>query len=205
MLCGRSIIKFCRRVRNRLSSYCNLIRLHIYHVDYGAHCCIHGKIYINLFQSARMKIGDHFYCSSGVCVNALSTNKRGAFYATDEAVIEIGIYVGMSSPVLWCHKRITIGNHVKLGAGCVLIDTDAHNMDYLSRREQCTDWGATAPIVIEDDAFIGMNCIILKGVTIGSRSIIAAGSVVTRSIPADCIAGGNPARVIRNLNTDDKE
>ena len=86
-----------------------------------------------------------------------------------------------------------------------LIDTDAHNMDYLSRREQCTDWGATAPIVIEDDAFIGMNCIILKGVTIGSRSIIAAGSVVTRSIPADCIAGGNPARVIRNLNTDDKE
>lgn len=51
--------------------------------------------------------------------------------------------------------------------------------------------------MIGDDVFIGTNCIILKGVTIGARSIIAAGSVVTKSIPADCIAGGNPAKIIR--------
>ena len=55
-------------------------------------------------------------------------------------------------------------------------------------------------MVIEDDAFIGMNCIILKGVTIGARSIVAAGSVVTKSIPADCVAGGNPAKVIKYLS-----
>ena len=87
------------------------------------------------------------------------------------------------------------------------MDTDCHCVNYLSRRDPKIDGPqcGSSPIVIEDDAFIGMNCIILKGVTIGSRSIIAAGSVVTRSIPADCIAGGNPARVIRNLNTDDKE
>lgn len=58
---------------------------------------------------------------------------------------------------------------------------------------------ASAPIVIEDDVLIGTRCIILKGVTIGARSIIAAGSVVTKSIPADCIAGGNPAKVIRRM------
>lgn len=46
-----------------------------------------------------------------------------------------------------------------------------------------------------------MNTIILKGVTIGARSIIGAGSVVTKSIPSDCIAGGNPAKVIRYINT----
>ena len=46
---------------------------------------------------------------------------------------------------------------------------------------------------------VGANCIILKGVTIGARSVIAAGSVVTKNIPSDCIAGGNPARVIRML------
>ena len=55
------------------------------------------------------------------------------------------------------------------------------------------------PVVIEDDVLIGTNCIILKGVTIGARSIIAAGSIVTKSIPADCIAGGNPAKVIKYL------
>ncbi|HIS10399.1 MAG TPA: acyltransferase, partial [Candidatus Avibacteroides excrementipullorum] len=47
--------------------------------------------------------------------------------------------------------------------------------------------------------FIGMNCLILKGVTIGARSIIAAGSVVTKNIPSDCIAAGNPAKVIKHL------
>ncbi|MBU3855540.1 MAG: acyltransferase, partial [Candidatus Phocaeicola excrementipullorum] len=86
-----------------------------------------------------------------------------------------------------------------IGGNCVLIDTDAHNMNYIIRRGQNTDWGISSPIVIEDDVFIGVNCIILKGVTIGARSIIAAGSVVTKSIPADCIAGGNPAKVIRLL------
>ena len=55
------------------------------------------------------------------------------------------------------------------------------------------------PIVIEDDVMIGTRCIILKGVTIGARSVIAAGSIVTKSIPADCIAGGNPAKVIKTL------
>lgn len=57
----------------------------------------------------------------------------------------------------------------------------------------------SSPIIIEDDVFIGMNCLILKGVTIGARSIIAAGSVVTKSIPSDCIAAGNPAKVIKHL------
>lgn len=60
--------------------------------------------------------------------------------------------------------------------------------------------GVSAPVTIEDDVFIGMNCVILKGVTIGARSIIAAGSVVTKSIPADCVAGGNPAKVIKRLS-----
>ena len=55
----------------------------------------------------------------------------------------------------------------------------------------------SASIVIEDDVFVGTRCIILKGVKIGARSIIAAGSVVTKSIPADCIAGGNPCQIIR--------
>ena len=129
----------------------------------------------------------------------MCANKRGVFYATHNAEIVIGDNVGMSSTVLWSHEKITIGNNVKIGGNCILIDTDAHNMDYLIRRDKHTDWGISKPIVIEDDVFIGMNCIILKGVTIGARSVVAAGSVVTKSIPSGCIAGGNPAKVIRSL------
>lgn len=170
-----------------------------YGVEYGKRCVIHGKMYFNLFKTARLVIGDNFYCTSGACVNAISTNIRGCFYATEHAMIKIGDNVGMSSPVIWCHERVTIGNNVKIGATTLIIDTDAHNMDYIVRRGQHTDWGVSAPIVIEDDVFIGAKSVVLKGVTIGARSVIGAGSVVTRNIPADCIAAGNPAKVIKSL------
>lgn len=80
----------------------------------------------------------------------------------------------------------------------LMTDTDAHPMDYIARRNGSEDT-KSAPIVIEDDAWIGAQCIILKGVTIGARSIIGAGSIVTRSIPSDCVAAGNPCKVIRKL------
>ncbi len=59
--------------------------------------------------------------------------------------------------------------------------------------------GAHAPIVIEDDVFIGMNSLILKGVTIGRGSVVGAGSVVTRDVPAGVVVAGNPATVVRRL------
>ena len=199
MTAVRYIVRFVKRVRNRISSYINLLRLNLYGVEHGKHCVIHGKLYINLFPSASLKIGDDFYFSSGWGINALCSNRRGMLYATWDANITIGNNVGMSSTVLWCHKKLVIGNNVKIGGNCILIDTDAHDINYINRRRPATDSGATSPIIIEDDAFIGTNCIILKGVTIGARSIIAAGSIVTKSIPADCIAGGNPAKVIKYL------
>ena len=195
----RQSVRFLKRARNRISSYYNLLRLNLYGVKHGKHCVIHGKLYINLFSTANAYIGDNFYFSSGWAINALCTNRKGIIYATHNANIIIGNNVGMSSTVLWCHKKITIGNNVKIGGNCIIIDTDAHNIDYITRRKPATDWGVSSPIIIEDDVFIGMNCLILKGVTIGARSIIAAGSVVTKSIPSDCIAAGNPAKVIKHL------
>lgn len=98
---------------------------------------------------------------------------------------------------MWIHDSLTIGDNVKIGGNVLITDTDAHPMDYVARRT--TGEGTkSAPIVIEDDAWVGAHCVILKGVTIGARSVIGAGSIVTRSIPADCVAAGNPCRVIRN-------
>ena len=91
---------------------------------------------------------------------------------------------------------------LKSGGGSILIDTDAHSLDYQTRRNTDVDsrYARSAPIVIEDDVLIGTGCIVLKGVIIGARSVIGAGSVVTKSVPADCIAAGNPCKVIRKKN-----
>lgn len=81
------------------------------------------------------------------------------------------------------------------------MDTDAHSLNYVDRRDGDVDMSnrVDRPIVIEDDVLIGAYTIVLKGVTIGARSVIGAGSVVTKDIPADCVAAGNPAKVIKFL------
>ena len=108
---------------------------------------------------------------------------------------------------LWANSSITIGNHVKIGGDCILLDSDAHSLDYHMRRVEeriatpkYMSAVKTAPIVIEDDVLIGTRCIILKGVTIGARSVIGSGSVVTKSIPPDCIAAGNPCKVVKSID-----
>ena len=127
---------------------------------------------------------------------------------TPESKIIIGDRVGISSACLWSKERITIGNDVNIGGDCLIMDNDAHPVDYLQRRrifvkENGTSTHntaiGTAPVVIGDDVWIGARSQILKGVHIGARSVIAAGSVVVKDIPADCIAGGNPCKVIRAL------
>ena len=104
----------------------------------------------------------------------------------------------MSQVSITCKHYIHIGSHVKIGAGTLIFDTNFHNTDWHVRRDQEKDLATAinAPVIIGDDVFVGTRCIINKGVTIGDRSIIAAGSVVVKDIPADCIAGGNPCKVI---------
>jgi len=114
------------------------------------------------------------------------------------AVIEIGKNFAMTGGALVAAKRITIGNDVNLGANSTVIDTDFHPLDPIERRLNPQDAEA-APININDDVFIGMNCLILKGVTIGQNSIIGAGSVVSRDIPPGVIAAGNPAKIIKSI------
>ena len=79
-------------------------------------------------------------------------------------------------------------------------DSNHHSINWRLRGTPADRENAvSAPIVIGDHAFIGARCIIQKGVTIGEKSIIAAGSVVVKDLPSMCIAGGNPAKVIKYL------
>ena len=154
---------------------------------------------ISVIGMGKIVIGDNFYMSSGEHINPISSNLQASFFTdSPNAKIRIGDNVGMSSTRIWIHKELTIGNNVKIGGGVLLIDTDCHPIDFSTRRNS-NDGTCSAPIVIEDDVWIGAQSIILKGVTIGARSIIGAGSVVTKSIPADCIAAGNPCKILKTL------
>lgn len=178
-------------------------------IQFGRGMKVYNKVYV--LGKGKVIIGDDFHFTSGDSINPICRNIRGAIYTmTPDARIEIGDRVGISSACLWAKERITIGNDVNIGGDCLIMDNDAHPHDFLQRRnEYLENFGEkalydiipTAPIVIEDDVWIGARCQILKGVHIGARCIIAAGSVVTKNIPADVIAGGNPCRVIKNLKT----
>jgi acetyltransferase-like isoleucine patch superfamily enzyme len=111
------------------------------------------------------------------------------------ATLEIGEHFAMTGGSIVAAHKIHIGNRVTVGANCVISDTDFHPVRP-DERQQSPQAGQSQPIIIEDDVFIGMNCLILKGVHIGKGSTIGAGSVVTRDIPPGVIAAGNPAKVL---------
>lgn len=88
-----------------------------------------------------------------------------------------------------CHQAVTIGHRVAIAARTVIMDTDHHDLTGARAR--------TAPVVIGDDVWIGMGAMILKGVTIGSGAVIAAGSIVVRDVAPGMLVAGSPARDIR--------
>lgn len=118
---------------------------------------------------------------------------------TEDACLKVGANFGMSGGAIVLVDQITIGDHVYLGVNSYIFDSDFHPLDYRQRQTN-PNHGATRPVVIEDNVFIGMNCTIMKGVHLGAGSVIGAGSVVVRSIPPYTIAAGNPARVIKHLD-----
>ena len=90
---------------------------------------------------------------------------------------------------------VTIGARCLVGDAVMIVDADFHGISPEERRQV----GDAAPVLIGDNVWLGSRVIVLKGVTIGEGAVIAAGSVVTRDIPARVVAGGVPAKVIKQL------
>lgn len=181
-----------------LWNWYNRILFRIKGVKFAKKLQIYKKMYLQV-RNGTLTVGDNFTLTSGNCINPLCRNIRACIHITHGGVVKIGNNVGMSSPCIWVRNSLTIGDNVNVGGNCIIMDNDAHEIDYKARRGEIKGEVKSAPIVIEDDVWLGANVMVLKGVRIGARSIIGAGSVVTRNIPSDCIAVGNPARVIKNL------
>lgn len=123
------------------------------------------------------------YAGSRINVNAGAKLSLGGGYLNHDCVID-------------CFDSISIGHHVVISERVVLRDSDNHtikDIEAISSDESAV----TAPIVIGDHVWIGMNVIVLKGVTIGEGAIVAAGSVVNKDVPSHCLVAGVPAKVVK--------
>lgn len=95
--------------------------------------------------------------------------------------------------------KVEIGNNCLIAGETMIFDNNSHALYSSNRRKMSED--DVAPIRIEDNVWIGMRSLILKGVTIGNGAVVAAGSVVTKDVPSLTLVGGNPARVIKEIDT----
>jgi maltose O-acetyltransferase len=98
--------------------------------------------------------------------------------------------------LLSVREKLIIGDNVVISAKVIITDA---GLDLNTLESEKEPDHVSAPITIENGAWIGAGAIILKGVTVGERSIVAAGAVVTKDVPPFTVVGGNPARVIKNL------
>lgn len=147
--------------------------------------------------------------NSIVCGNFVFESSSGLVKIGNHSYIGGGIFISRS--------LIEIGDNVTIAWGGTFYDHDSHSLDYMKRRMDIEnelsdiqngrnfiankDWSDvnTKPIKICNDAWIGMNVIILKGVTVGEGAVVGAGSVVTKDVPAWTVVAGNPARFVKEL------
>ncbi len=159
-----------------------------------------GRPIIEVFADSSISLGQNVCMISVSFATALGVNHPVVLRTLRRgAQIRIADGVGISGGSICAAELVDIGKNTMIGANVTIADTDFHSLS----PDRCM--GHTDPsirtgrIIIGERVFIGANSIILKGVTIGDNAIVGAGSVVTKSIPKNAIAAGNPCRVLRGL------
>lgn len=158
----------------------------------GRRLSLEGEI-PQIFGSGRIALGDDVVIGRR---NSWVAGFHG--YAGAEIVIGNRTHIGYQN-ILAAANSIRIGDDVMFASNVCIFDNPSHPIEP-ARRHLPFRLDETAPVVIGNNVWIGMNCFVMRGVTIGDNSVVAAGSVVTRSIPANSVAAGNPARVIKSLD-----
>jgi UDP-3-O-[3-hydroxymyristoyl] glucosamine N-acyltransferase len=159
----------------------------------AADAIIHGLPRLVCKRTGRIVLESGVNLNAATWSNPLNDGRRTVLFAGPEGLIHFAKNSGTSTSRIIAYKEILIGEESLIGAGCLICDSDMHEVPL-----GCGRSIAVAPIHIGNRVFIGANCTILKGVTIGDGAVIGAGSVVTRDIPAGAMAAGNPATVRRS-------
>ncbi len=156
---------------------------------------IAGRIFVRAPKRGTVLLGNAVRLFSTRRVNAICRN-RTVIDTRKGGVIAIGERSGLSSVMMSSKTAITIGKRVLIGANTCIYDHNFHALKPEDRIDPIRGAENTksSPVLIEDDCFIGADCMILKGTRIGARSIVAAGSVVFGlDVPPDSLVRGNPA------------
>jgi galactoside O-acetyltransferase len=146
-----------------------------------------------------------------VGANSMLTSR--VVYEKPGASLTIGTRSFVGLGLMSIAESVAIGDDVLVSWGATIIDHQSHSIrarerggDVENWRHGIKDWAGIeiAPVRIEDKAWLGFNVAVLPGVVIGEGAVVGACSLVTKSVPAWTVAGGNPARVIRELTADER-
>lgn len=196
-----SIIEFsykaARAVSKTLTYIFNIFYLKIMKINIPQDSIrnINGKIFIR--NRGTVIIGNNVEINSNYASNPIGGNCFTSIYVKQGARLTIGDNTGISNTAIVCSREINIGEYVFIGGDCKIYDTDFHSLDFEKRHRLPDNDVRSGAVNIKYGAFIGTGAIVLKGVTVGEKSIIGAGSVVACDIPDNEIWAGNPARFIR--------
>jgi len=160
----------------------NMVLLWVMGVGIGRGVIFEGAVQVH--GGKRVRIGDHVRLGAGVIIDA---GKGG------EVVIGSRTYVGRFTTMI-ANCKIEIGQDCLISPFCYIIDSNHSYQKRLPIRSQEYN---ISPVIIGDDVWIGVGSVVLKGVTIGTGSVIGARSVVIKDIPESVIAVGSPAKVVK--------
>jgi acetyltransferase-like isoleucine patch superfamily enzyme len=163
-------------------------------VSVGKKNRFYGLMKFKKGKANKIIIGNNCTFRSKSTSNLIGINRPCIFSSIghEDSMLIIGDNCGFSGTVIGCFSKVILGNHVRCGANTLITDSDWHLDDYRS--------SIPKPVYINNNVWLGVNVIVLKGVTIGENSVIGAGSVVSKDIPANVVAAGNPCKVIRILS-----
>lgn len=191
--CANIFDKINENVCMIISTFLMKLSLRIKGIRYGNPISFFGVAKFKRSNLGSINIGDNCILRSKSTSNLIGINRPCIFTALmPDSRLIIGNRCGFSGTVIGCFDKITIGNNVKCGANTLITDSDWHLDDPRA--------GTAKPIIIEDNVWLGVNVTVLKGVHIGSNSVIGAGSIVSKDIPSNVIAAGNPCKIIKQID-----
>src|SRR5438874_2562033 len=186
---------------------------------------VEGDWWMHLIP-ANVEFGEGFYCETAQIFRHLRSKKSGAvvfgnhvscyagcsFSIGKNGQCAVGDFTLLNGALVMAEERIEIGSHCLISWNVGIADSDFHPLEPAQRLIDAHALAPfykdrpsrpkleTRPVRIADNVWIGMNAIILKGVTIGENSVVAAGAVVVKSVPANTIVAGNPAVAVKTFS-----
>ena len=170
----------------------NVFSSKLWGINIGKSCRFMGKVVFSRFPNSRISIGHKITFNSSKTSNLIGVYSPCMISTLNkDANIEIGDNCGFSGTVIASAIHIKLGNNVRCGSNTLITDTDWHTDDLRTGKDK--------EVIIDDNVWLGYGVKVLKGVHIGENSLVGANSVVTKDIPANVIAVGNPCKVIKSI------